>query len=155
LPRGCTRGHVMMSPKQAFSAARGPPSNTPMPGPTSLTSPNKSLICLCTSTQLCNKGPIRFSGMPQLHLQNCPFPFKDNNPYLIVIHPSLDQPHSLPETASGYNQPFCHNTLCRPTDRPTDQQMVQANVPYQQQQIVIAVMVNAAQLRATVGSRRA
>jgi len=34
-----------------------------------------------------------------------------------------------PQTASGSNQPFCHNTLCGQTDRSTDRQMVQANVP--------------------------
>jgi len=31
-------------------------------------------------------------------------------------------PHSPPQTTSASNQPFCHNTLCRPTDRPTDRQ---------------------------------
>jgi len=53
--------------------------------------------------------------------QNCPFPFDDN--YSHLIHPSLDWPHSPSQTASGYNQPFCHNTLSGQTygDRHTDQ----------------------------------
>jgi len=42
-------------------------------------------------------------------------------PLLTIITPSnipiLNQPHSPPETISRSNQPFCHNTLCRPTDR--------------------------------------
>ena len=37
-----------------------------------------------------------------------------------LIHPSLDRRHSLSQTASRSNQPFCHNTLCGPTDRSTD-----------------------------------
>ena len=44
-----------------------------------------------------------------------PLPFDDH-----LIHPSLDQPPSPPQTASGFNQPFCHNTLCGQTDRQTD-----------------------------------
>ena len=32
-----------------------------------------------------------------------------------VIHPSLDQFHSLSQMASGTNRPFCHNTLSGPT----------------------------------------
>jgi len=39
------------------------------------------------------------------------------------MHLSLDQPHSPPQTTSGSNQPFCHNTLCGPRDRRTDQQI--------------------------------
>jgi len=52
------------------------------------------------------------------HPKNCPFPFDDNHPHL--IHLSLSRPHSPPQTASGSIQPFCHNTLCGQTDRPTD-----------------------------------
>jgi len=50
--------------------------------------------------------------------QNCPFPFDDHHPYL--IRPSLNRSHSLPQTAPGSNQPFCHSTLSGQTDRPTD-----------------------------------
>ena len=60
-----------------------------------------------------------------------PFPFDYYHDQL--IHPSLVRPHSPSQTVSGSNLPFCHNTLCGPTDRPTDgltdRQMVQANVP--------------------------
>jgi len=64
----------------------------------------------------------------QNYPQNCTFPFDDHQPHL--IHPSLNWPHSTPQMASRSNQPFCHNTLCRQTDRPTNTQTVQANVPY-------------------------
>ena len=47
----------------------------------------------------------------------CPFYFDDHHPHL--IHPSLDRPHSPSQTVSGSTQPFCHNTLCGQTDRPT------------------------------------
>jgi len=43
-----------------------------------------------------------------------PLDFDDNHPNL--IHPSLNRLHSPSQTASGSNQPFCHNTFCRPTD---------------------------------------
>jgi len=49
---------------------------------------------------------------------NCPFSFDDHHPHL--IRPSFDRLHSPPQTASGSNQPFCHNTLSGPTDQPTD-----------------------------------
>jgi len=34
--------------------------------------------------------------------------------------PILDRPHSPSQTASESAQPFCHNTFCGQTDRPTD-----------------------------------
>jgi len=43
-----------------------------------------------------------------------PLPLDDHYPDL--IHPSLDRPHLLPQTASGSNQPFCHSTLSGQTD---------------------------------------
>jgi len=70
--------------------------------------------------ELRRKGPTGYNGTPQLHPQNCPFPFDDNHPH--IIHPFLDRPHSPPLTASGSNQPFCHSTLSGHTDRPTDRQ---------------------------------
>jgi len=45
-------------------------------------------------------------------------PFRRSPPHL--IHPSLDRPHSLPQTASGSNQPFCHSTLSGQSHRQTD-----------------------------------
>jgi len=59
------------------------------------------------------EGEGQFGAQTALPLQRSP-------PYL--IHPSLDWPHSPPQTASRSNQPFCHNTLCRLTDRPNDWQ---------------------------------
>jgi len=56
-----------------------------------------------------------------------PLLFVDKHSHL--IDPFLDQPHLPLQTASGSNQPFCHNTLCKLTDRQTGRQMVQANVP--------------------------
>jgi len=47
------------------------------------------------------------------------FSFDDHHPHL--IHPSLGRLHSPSQTASRSNQPFCHNTLSRQTDRQTDQ----------------------------------
>jgi len=47
--------------------------------------------------------------------RNLPFPFNDHHPHL--IHPSLDRPHSYSQTASRFNQPFCHSTLSGQTDR--------------------------------------
>jgi len=40
-----------------------------------------------------------------------------------IIHPSLERPHLPPETASGYIQPFYHNTLSRQTHRQTERHM--------------------------------
>jgi len=65
-----------------------------------------------------------YNGTPQIHPQNCPSPFDDH--YSHLLHPSIYRPHSASQMASGFNQPFCHNTLCSQTDRQT----VRANVPY-------------------------
>jgi len=92
--------------KQRLPLARGLPSNTRMPGPTPLTMPNDSSVAVHTSTQQCNKLPIRYNGMPQIHPPNCPFPFDDHHQNL--IHPYQARPHSPPQTASGSNQPCCH-----------------------------------------------
>ena len=78
------------------------PSNTSMPGPTPLTTPNSS-IAVHTSTQLHNKGSNGYNGTPKIHPQNRPFPFDDHHQNL--MHPFLDRPHS-PQMASGSNQPF-------------------------------------------------
>ena len=61
--------------KQPLSLeARGLPSNTWMPGPTPLDMPNDSSIALRTSTQRCNKVPIGYNGMPQIHPQTAASP---------------------------------------------------------------------------------
>ena len=91
--------------------ARGLPSNTWMPGPIPLTTPNDSSIALRTSTQRCNKVPIGYNATPQIHPPNCPFPFDDHHQNL--IHPFRARRHSPPQTASRSNQPFCHNTHVR------------------------------------------
>jgi len=54
--------------------ARGLPSNTWMPGPTPLTTPNDSSIAARTSTQRRNKVPIGYNGTPQIHPQSAPSP---------------------------------------------------------------------------------
>jgi len=79
--------------------------------------------CIVRTEILSTKSPLVTVGCSNFHpsLRRSPAP---------SIHPSLDQPHSPPQTASGSSQPFCHNTLCRQTDRLTDRQMVQANIPY-------------------------
>jgi len=64
--------------------------------------------------------PIGYNGMPHIYSQNCPFPFNHLHPHL--MHPSIDRPHSSPQTTSRSNQPLCHNTPSGHTDRPTDRQ---------------------------------
>ena len=88
--------------------ACGPSSNTPIPPPSPLTTPNDSSVGSRTSARLCKKVPFGYNGMPQIHSQNCPFPFDDHHP------------HSLSQTASRSNQPFCHSTLSGPSDRHTN-----------------------------------
>jgi len=99
--------------------------------PTLLTSSNNSLISARTSTQLCNEVPAGYNGKPQIHPQNCPFPFDD------ITRPpsnaSISRPIQLTiPNGIHIHLLFCHNTLCRQTHRPidrrTDQQMVHANV---------------------------
>jgi len=68
------------------------------------TTPNDSSIGARTSTQLCNKRPTDYNGTSQIHPINCPFSFDDHHPQ--PVHPSLDQPHSPPQTASKSNQPL-------------------------------------------------
>jgi len=53
---------------------------------------------------------------------NCPFPFDDHHQNL--IHPYRARPHSPPQTASGSNQPFCHNTDVRTDRRGTDDRSI-------------------------------
>jgi len=50
--------------------------------------------------------------------QNCPFPFNDHQP---PSNTPIPQPTPLTTpTASGSNQPFCHNTLSGQTDCQTN-----------------------------------
>jgi len=94
--------------------ARGLPSNTLVRGPTPLPTTNDRSVGLHTSAQLRNKGPFgNYDGTPEIHPQNCPFPFDDHHQNL--IHPYQVRPHSPPQMASGSNRPFCHNTLCGQT----------------------------------------
>ena len=67
---------------------------------------------LTAGNNYATKSPLR--GMPRIYPQNCPFPFDD--PHLHLIHPSLDRPHSLPQTAFRSNQPFCQSTPSGQTD---------------------------------------
>ena len=99
--------------------ARGLSSNTWMPGSTPLTMPNDSSIAVRTSTQWRNKVPIGYNGTPQIHHQN-------------LIHPYQARPHSPPQTVSGYNQLFCHNShVC--TDRWAKQMFSNISTPLYRQ----------------------
>jgi len=85
----------------------------------------------CRSRSTTQQSPHWLQWTPQIHPQKCSFPFDDL--YSHRIHPSLDRPHSLPQTASGSNQPFCHNTLSghrhTQTDR-WDRRQVYSNSAY-------------------------
>jgi len=53
---------------------------------------------------------------------NCLFPLDDHHSH--IIHPSFDRTHSLPQTASGSVQPFCHfSTVHLLAHRHTDRQI--------------------------------
>jgi len=61
------------------------------------------------------KSPLVTMGCPNF-TPKLPLSFDDSHPHL--IHPSLDQPHSPPQMASGSS---CFATIhCGQTDRPTD-----------------------------------
>jgi len=77
---------------------------------------NDVSIDLRNFVQLCHKVPAGYSGIPHIHMHNCPFPFDDQDH---LIHPSLDQPHSPPQMASRSNQSLFHLTD-RSTNGPTD-----------------------------------
>jgi len=62
-----------------------------------------------TESQLVTVGRLTFTPKPPLSLRRSP-------PHL--IHSSIDRSHSLPEMASGSNEPFCYSTPSRHTDRP-------------------------------------
>jgi len=79
--------------------------------------PKDSSIGSCTSAQLCIKVPTGYSGMPQIHPQNCPFPSTITT---YLIHAFLDRPLPPPQMASRSTQPFCHNTFSEQKDRLTD-----------------------------------
>ena len=72
---------------------------------------------------LLHNNPSDFSLVtmesPKLfHPQNCPFPFDDHHQNLTRQYHTPTQPPS--PTASRSTQPFCHDTDCGQTDRPTD-----------------------------------
>jgi len=94
--------------------ACGPPSNTWMPWPTPLTTPNDSSIALRTSTQRRNKVPIGYNGTPQIHPPKCPFRFDDHHQNL--IHRFQARPHSPRQTASQSIHVCGHSSYLR-TDR--------------------------------------
>ena len=48
---------------------------------------------------------------------NCPFTLDDYHQN--IIHPYQARPHSPPQTASRFNQPFRHNPMCGQTDGKT------------------------------------
>jgi len=60
---------------------------------------------------------VEFSKNAGNHARNSPFPLRHVDFHL--THECLGPPHSPLQTASGSNQPFCHNTHVR-TDRRVD-----------------------------------
>ena len=99
--------------KQPFPLeARGLPSNTWMPGPTPLTTPNDSSIAVRTSTQQCNKVPIGYNGTPQIHITNCPFPFNDHHTKPNPTHHPKRHPDPISRFATIH--------MRRPTDGPSE-----------------------------------
>ena len=89
----------------------------PLPfGATPLTTLNDSSVGSDTSAQLRIKVPIDYNGMPQIHPQNCLFPFDDHYPNL--IHPpSTDPTHH----SKRHLDPFsCLPQYTFRTDRATD-----------------------------------
>jgi len=104
-----------------------------MPGPTTLITPNDSSIGSHTSTRLCNKIPISYNGVPQIHPPKLPLSLRRSPPHL--IHSSLDWPHAPSQMAPGSTEPCCHKTLSGHTDQPTqtvrwDRQQVSKNIVY-------------------------
>jgi len=87
------------------------PSNTWMPGPTPLTTPNDSSISSHTNTQLYNKFPLGYNGTPQIHPQKCPFLFDITTP-----SNTTDPTHHL----KWHLHPFSHFATVHFTDRQTN-----------------------------------
>ena len=81
-----------------------------------------SLISSHTSAQQRKKGPTGYSGMPQIHPKNCPFPFDDNHPHL--IHHPLTNPTHYP------NGIWIQSAVLPQYTLQTDREMDQANVPW-------------------------
>jgi len=63
------------------------------------------------------KSPLVTMGCPIFSPQ-MPIPFDDL--HLHLIHQSFERRHSPSQTASGSNQPFCHNSSTTQVDRQTD-----------------------------------
>jgi len=76
------------------------------------------------NTFLLQNTPLKPLANGEKLPHNPPLPLEARGPHL--IHECIGWPHLPPQMASGSNQPFRHNTLCRPRYR----QMVQANIPY-------------------------
>jgi len=109
--------------KHPFPWGPAPPSNTPMPGPTPFTTPNGSLIASCTFAQLCHKVPNGYNWMPNIHPQNCPFPWGNLHPFYLP-HPwsqLTHHPKRHPDPISHFST--IHRTVRLTgwyTHRPTD-----------------------------------
>jgi len=92
-----------------------PPPNTPMPGPTLLTTPSDNSIGARTSTQRSIKLPIGYHGTPQTHLQNCPLPFDDHHQNLIRQYKARPHPPS-----QRHPDPLSSFARIRNADIPTE-----------------------------------
>jgi len=119
------------TPKTAtFPWGNGGPSNTPIPRPTLLTTPNDSSISSCTFAELCNKVPIVYNGMPHIYLQNCPFPLNDHH-HIWYTYSSTDPTHHPKQHPDPTSQFATVHFPHRLTERQTDWQMGQAKVLFQ------------------------
>ena len=72
------------------------------------------IVCM----EILSTVPIGYNGMPQIHPQNCPFPFDDHHQNL--IHPLLNRPLSLPKRHLDPISRFATAHFCGQTDLPTD-----------------------------------
>jgi len=93
--------------------ARGPPSNTSMPGPTPLNSQMTARSLYALPHNYATKSPLITMGHPIFTPKTTPFPSTITTPSNTPI-PQLTPLTS--QTASSSNQSFCHSTLCGRTD---------------------------------------
>jgi len=114
------------------------PSNTSITMMTQLTIPSGSSITSRTLTQVHNKVPTGYNGMPHINSQNCPLLWSGADHYtarhnfVSDLHPhlvasSLDAAKPPPQIVTNPISRF-HNTL-EIVDRQTDGQMAHATLP--------------------------
>jgi len=102
--------------------ACGPLSNTPIPPPTPLTTPNDSSIDSCTSRQLCNKSPMVTMGHLKFTPKTATSPSMITTPSYTPIPrlTSLTIPNGIRIQLAVLPQYTFRTDRHRHTDRPTD-----------------------------------